>query len=131
LKLNTIDIDDTSKKNLLRVLKKIRRCPFLDSISVEPSLNGWHITLWCKRECEVCRLVFDDQTRFMWDLERPRFSRNVLFDVKIPVTIFQVGDLLGVNLLVKARTNQGWCDCLRCIGLNPNQQSLCDHQRAG
>lgn len=117
MKLNTIDIDNTSTKNLLRVLAKIKRCKFLDSVSVEPSLNGFHVTLWCLKDCDLCRFVFDDQFRYMWDFERPEFSRNVLFDIKIPLTIFQVGDLLKMNLLPKAQTRQGWCDCLRCIGL--------------
>lgn len=90
LKLSTIDIDDTSKKFLLRVLGKICRCKHLQKISWKASLNGWHIFLWCDKKCDVCRLVFDDVNRFRWDLERPEFSRNVMFDVKVPVKLMRI-----------------------------------------
>jgi hypothetical protein len=121
--LNTIDIDDTDLDNLRRIRLKIMHfCSDVDAMGFEPSLNGWHVTLWCRKECEVCRLVFDDQNRYFWDLERKPHTRNVLFDFKFPITVWQLSDLLNVKIRPKPQTIQGWCDSVRCMGLNRDQQ---------
>jgi len=91
---STIDID-LSPWLLLRfsslgdllsiVIGKIERCPDLLHYvwSYSPSTNGYHIQLYCRKECSMCRLVFDDQRRAEADFtNRQPHQRNVLFDEK-------------------------------------------------
>lgn len=87
IKRNTIDFDyyrrygfDNALFN--RMLEKIMWCKHLLYIGVKPSLNGWHVTMLCDTDCDICRLVFDDPVRYAKDLMRPEYSRNVLFTRK-------------------------------------------------
>jgi len=85
---NSIDVDlNWFNRELFdpkRVVKKIRTCPHLTALwfKYSQSLNGYHIELYCEKECDKCRLVFDHQRRYFKDLMRPEFSRNVLFEWK-------------------------------------------------
>lgn len=120
LKLNTIDIDNTELWNLERILHKVKKCDFLDCLSLEPSLNGWHVTLHCDRECDLCRFVFDDQLRYKWDLERNVASRDVFFDFKVPLTIFEIFSYLSgesadiIRKKVSRGNLSGGCDSRSC-----------------
>jgi hypothetical protein len=50
------------------------------NVTLSPSLNGYHIELWCQQNCDLCRLVFDDQTRYSADIHnRPTTEQNVFF----------------------------------------------------
>lgn len=80
---NTIDIDTTDKEFLFIVLSKIirrnNRFSCLAKIEVTPSsLKGYHIKLYCKKKCDLCRLVFDDDIRYFYDQYREPESQNVL-----------------------------------------------------
>jgi hypothetical protein len=50
-------------------------------------LNGYHMIIWCEKDqCDVCRLLFDDQKRFQNDLSlRFPHERNVLFFEKTKI----------------------------------------------
>jgi len=71
LKHNTIDIDFKC-----RYLKKVQT-------KISPSKKGVHITLWCNKNCEFCRLIYDDLKRYAKDKNRPEYGKNVLFTKKI------------------------------------------------
>lgn len=78
-KYNTIDFDSTNKEFLERTIIKILRCQNLLSLNYEPSKRkGYHIRIHCNIECEICRLVFDDSTRYSFDAYREPELRNVL-----------------------------------------------------
>jgi hypothetical protein len=83
-KRNTVDVDFYTEKfsAIERIVKKILSCPHLFSFEMRfsPSLNGYHLEFWCLKKCDLCRLVFDDQTRFSADItNRPTSEQNVLF----------------------------------------------------
>lgn len=87
-KRNTIDLDLNAKRFIdfffvFAIIQKIALNPCLQYMAVKDSARkGFHLTLWCKKDCELCRLVFDDQERFRKDSQRRVFARNVLFDYK-------------------------------------------------
>lgn len=108
-KINTIDLDTNDKEFVDAVLRKIYACKDLFKLEISPSLQkGIHIKLFCDINCEKCRIVFDDETRFFYDQFRPERSQNVLWSKKkplflricfflsLPLTIFLVILLLGV-----------------------------------
>jgi len=83
VELNTLDLDALSKEEVYRIVCKIAKCPNSSLIQIRPScLKGVHIKIYCKVNCDVCRLVFDSPKRFAEDLKRPKKCRNVLFDFK-------------------------------------------------
>ncbi len=80
---NTLDIDTTERERVNQIIGKIMQCPYLDDLEVEPSFQkGVHVKMWCMKECEMCRLVFDDEIRYAYDQYRPKYSQNVLFNEK-------------------------------------------------
>lgn len=83
IQYNTIDVDTTDKEFIFSVLSKIirmnNRFLCLAKIEVAPSsLKGYHVKLYCKKQCDLCRLVFDDDIRYFYDQFREIESRNVL-----------------------------------------------------
>jgi len=90
LKLNTIDLDIhpnfiTEGKILLnKVIRFLLNCEWC--LGVEPPKDsdskGYHITFYCKKDCDICRLLFDDSKRFMMDYDRIKERQNVMFDAK-------------------------------------------------
>lgn len=79
LTYNTLDIDTTEKEFINRLIYKISSCQFLYKLTFESSKRkGFHFRLWCAKKCDLCRLVFDDQIRYQYDLMRNFESRNVL-----------------------------------------------------
>ena len=85
--LNTIDLDYNEERRVGEILDKIVECSDLYSLRTEisSSTNGVHLILYCCRDCDLCRLVFDDPVRYAKDLQRPVYSRNVLFESKLRV----------------------------------------------
>jgi hypothetical protein len=75
MKLNTIDLDFKCK-----YLKKVET-------KLSSSRKGVHITLWCKRNCELCRLIYDDLSRYSKDKNRPEYGKNVLFTKKVFMSV--------------------------------------------
>ena len=80
---NTIDLDTTDKEFVLRLRDKILNKAIKDDclydFNIYPSeRKGYHIQLYCKKKCDLCRLVFDDDTRYFYDQYREEESRNVL-----------------------------------------------------
>ena len=86
--INTLDIDHyhPAYPHVNAVLQKIKRldCCAALMYRISSSLNGYHIKIFCKKfNCDLCRLVFDDQTRYTTDLiNREWYERNVLFNIK-------------------------------------------------
>lgn len=65
-----------------KILRFCRRCLGLE-MEISTCLNGFHIKLYGCGECDLCRLVFDDQSRYTWDLNtRPESERNVFWSRK-------------------------------------------------
>lgn len=80
---NTIDIDNGDKANLDRILNRISRNKCCIDINCKDSSNkGYHLILTCKVQCDICRLVFDDQKRLEMDNMRNEKFRNTLFSEK-------------------------------------------------
>ncbi len=91
---NTIDLDGSrierhlkqgcSKEYLERVTLKIlsyaSKNLCLAWMDVEETKKGYHIVLWCKKPCDLCRFVFDDFERYRRDINRPRYMQNVIFN---------------------------------------------------
>lgn len=76
----TLDIDTNDKENIDHITGKINLCSWLDRIESRPSNSkGIHVILWCKRECDICRMCYDDQKRFNFDQNRPDYFKNILF----------------------------------------------------
>jgi len=64
--------------------KKIKKCKKLVQLSYRPSSKkGFHFKLWCKIKCDICRIVYDDFRRYDYDMNRPVWARNILFDREI------------------------------------------------
>ena len=76
----TLDLDRIGVSMLEEVVGKIeaRGCVVLD-VFVSGGLDGFNVTLDCR--CGACRLVWDDDRRFAWDMGRPVHMRNVLFNL--------------------------------------------------
>lgn len=83
IKYNTIDIDSTSKEFFIMVLFKIirkgleERC-LIKYFFKDSKRKGFHIQLYCNKNCDICRFVFDDDIRYAFDQYRENFSQNVL-----------------------------------------------------
>jgi len=86
IKYNTIDLDYCDKETLKRIVYKIKKCKYLLYIEVKDSnYKGYHIKLFCSKDCDLCRLVFDDDKRYFADItNRFPFEQNILWDNKIP-----------------------------------------------
>lgn len=89
VKYNTIDLDifpnhiNNGKELLDRIIRLITHCESCLGVQIKDSdSKGYHIFIWCKVNCELCRLVFDDSRRYMMDCDRPEGRRNVMFDTK-------------------------------------------------
>jgi hypothetical protein len=89
---NTLDIDfdeipdinlSCSKKKIDKIFLKILKCPDCCGIIKEYSnKKGYHLRFYCRKECDICRLVFDDYIRFNADLTRNHVFTNIIFDTK-------------------------------------------------
>jgi hypothetical protein len=92
IKFNTIDLDGTkifpmNKDSAQRIIDKICLCKNLIKIQLKPSCSkGYHVLMLCSKDCDLCRLLYDDQKRFSIDLNirKPEF-RNLLWDKKEPL----------------------------------------------
>lgn len=89
IKYNTIDIDINpliildGKKHLKKILNFIIRCESCIGIrSNDSDSKGYHLFFYCKKDCDICRLLFDDSKRFMMDFDRLEERKNVMFDAK-------------------------------------------------
>jgi len=89
-KYNTIDLDIhpnfiTDGKILLnKVVNFIINCEscLLMKPPKDSSSKGYHLFFICKKDCDICRLLFDDSKRFMMDYDRIEERKNVMFDAK-------------------------------------------------
>ena len=87
-KRNTLDIDFNPKHNkdkhyLQHIIDKISLMKCYKGMVVFPSFSkGYHITLFCKKECDLCRFVYDDPERYRKDLRRNTYENNVLWSEK-------------------------------------------------
>ena len=70
-----------------RCVEKLKKCPKIVRLEnrFSSSGNGQHIRVECTGdpECYDCRLCFDSPGRFELDLERPEWTREVLWDRKV------------------------------------------------
>ena len=80
----TLDIDKNDKDFISRIEKKIINCEYLHYLEKRPSaFKGYHFLLECLKKCDICRIVYDDFRRLAYDLNRPYYARNILFDKEI------------------------------------------------
>jgi len=89
IKYNTIDIDLDAKnpfhgkEYLNRIIRLITNCESCLGVQIKDSdSKGYHIFLFCKTDCDLCRLIFDDSKRYMMDYDRIEERKNVMFDAK-------------------------------------------------
>lgn len=92
-----LDVDLTSKYSrfrpkdkefVLRMADKITRCPFCFRFKIKlSSFKGYHIEIFCSVNCDICRICYDDDKHFAYDLNRPEYARNILFDKKEKIKI--------------------------------------------
>jgi len=87
---STVDLDFCDKEKLSRIASKITSCKKLIKVKVRDTNKGYHLIIFCKVNCERCRMVFDDQTRYMADENRPAFLRNILWTRKRPMILGEV-----------------------------------------
>ena len=74
---------DKFKNAIQKILNKIVKCKYCVVASKKLSnYKGWHIEMYCTRDCDLCRLQFDDIRRYEEDMNRLEVFRNLIFDVK-------------------------------------------------
>jgi len=79
----TLDIDTANKSFIKHITDKILSCKnCLEILLSYSSFKGVHIVIYCNKECEICRFVYDDFRRFAYDQNRPYYARNILFQEK-------------------------------------------------
>ena len=84
-KRNTLDLDFNNTERISRIVCKVLNCSVggnLSKFEFSPSMNGIHLEFWCRRNCDLCRFVFDDPFRYAADLTRPVYTRDVLWERK-------------------------------------------------
>lgn len=92
-----LDIDLTSKWSrfrpkdnefLNRMIDKILMCKHLVKLEKTPSsFKGFHLILFCNKDCDICRLCYDDTRHLAYDMNRPEWARNILFQSKEKIKI--------------------------------------------
>lgn len=95
MKYNTLDLDLNTrfltlnfgfvepKDFFMKVIYKVSQCKHGEIIYVSPSNSkGVHVKIICDKECDICRLVFDHQKRFIADMTRRKHFSNIMFDDK-------------------------------------------------
>jgi len=71
-----------------RIIEKTAKCPFfVDSTVKLSSFKGFRIFLFCSIDCDICRMCYDDDKHFAYDLNRPEYARNISFDKKEKIKI--------------------------------------------
>jgi len=71
------------KQFMDRIIEKIKGCKNNVYVKVKSSsFKGFHIEVFCKIKCDICRMCYDDDKHFAYDLNRPDYARNILFDEK-------------------------------------------------
>lgn len=86
---STLDIDTNDKEKINRIIQKIMKCPSIVYLKKKDSSSkGVHIILGCKIMCDICRFCYDDFRRFAFDLHRPLWAQNILFNKKEPLSDF-------------------------------------------
>jgi len=77
-----------TKKDIQNILNKICNCKNnLRYNIVSSSFKGFHIEVFCKKKCDICRMCYDDDKHFAFDMNRPEYARNILFDKKEKIKI--------------------------------------------
>jgi len=82
----TLDLDGVGYQEAMRVIRLVMRCEHSRDVRFRDSAgcNGFHIWFRCSLDsCDACRMVFDDPGRWDLDLDRPRVTGDVLWDVKV------------------------------------------------
>ena len=80
---NTLDLDFTDKETLTKIVMKITKCSFSGIVRMQDTSKGYHLKFNCAKECDLCRVVFDDDHRYMLDMTtRTKSERNIMFDSK-------------------------------------------------
>ena len=92
-----LDVDLTSKYSRLKpkdeeylehMINKISKCHFLIDLTIKiSSFKGFHVELFCSKDCDICRMCYDDDKHFAYDMNRPEYARNILFDKKEKIII--------------------------------------------
>lgn len=78
---STLDIDTNDKEKIEHHINKILLCPNIFHIHKKLSASkGYHFILKCWVNCDMCRICFDDFRRYDYDMNRPIWARNILFD---------------------------------------------------
>jgi hypothetical protein len=91
---NTLDLDweiprrneglSCSRELADRILNKIVKCKYCVVASKELSnLKGYHIKFYCTRKCDICKLQFDDQKRYIKSLTQPEICKDIIWDIKM------------------------------------------------
>jgi len=85
MKENTVDLDGLKWSIVRLILKEIKSCKYCQKIEYRKSASkkGWHIKILCSKNCDKCRRLFDDSTRYKADKNRDFFGDNVLWDKKV------------------------------------------------
>lgn len=77
-----------TKKDIERILDKIGICEYnLRCVIVASNFKGFHVEVFCSKDCDICRMCYDDDKHFAYDMNRPEYARNILFDKKEKIKI--------------------------------------------
>lgn len=70
------------------MVEKISKCVFFQDLNIRPSsFKGVHIEIFCGVDCDMCRICYDDTRRFNYDMKRPYYARDILFNEKEKITL--------------------------------------------
>ena len=89
----TFDVDPKRSPNgyvslgeeeLEKVRRALLKCPHAGVRSARRSAsgNGFHVSVGCERDCEICSLTLDSPRRMELDGVDPPWTRGVLWDSK-------------------------------------------------
>jgi hypothetical protein len=72
-----------TKEKAEMILQKVVKCKNCKIVSLKMSnFKGYHIEMYCAKNCDDCRLIFDDYRRYAEDRKRLTEFTNLIFDVK-------------------------------------------------
>lgn len=82
--INTLDLDKINKEQLEIITQKIKNNECCKEVIIRDSnTKGYHIIIICRKNCDLCRFVFDDAKRYDIDSVMPLRLRDFLFTEKI------------------------------------------------
>lgn len=77
-----------SESEIEHCIEKMAKCPFFVDLKISlSSFKGFHVILYCSIDCDVCRMCYDDDKHYAYDMARPKYARNIVFSKKEKIRV--------------------------------------------